>query len=199
MNNNNNIVIFFILFISIISAFIMKDNMDNEVTYVKSTVDNNEYLVRKCINQEDSIKSANLLATIRKKLILLCKYCQNKYKNNDSVKRLVNKFNPNSLSETGKNSKYTSYSVNKGDKIVLCLRSRDKHERLIDINTLTFVAIHELAHVMTISVGHNDEFWDNFRFLLNNAIEAHIYENINYNDHPKKYCGIVVSDNPLYS
>lgn len=199
MNNNNNIVIFFVIFVFVISIFIMNDNINNEVTYVNSTIDNNEYLVRKCINKKDSIKSANLLAIIREKLIKLCKYCQNKYKDNETVKRLVNKFNPNSLSETGKNSKYTSYSVNKGDKIVLCLRSRDKHEKLIDINTLTFVAIHELAHVMTISIGHNDEFWDNFRFLLNNAIEANIYKNVNYSDNPKKYCGIMVSDNPLYS
>ena len=29
-----------------------------------------------------------------------------------------------------------------------------------------FVAIHELAHIMTESVGHEPEFWDNMGFLL---------------------------------
>ena len=52
---------------------------------------------------------------------------------------------------------------------------------------------------MTLSIGHNDEFWENFKFLLNNAIEINLYKNINYSDEPKKYCGIVVSDNPLYT
>ena len=66
------------------------------------------------------------------------------------------KYNPNNFSETGKDSKYTSYSVNKGEKIVLCLRSRDGKDRLIDENTLTFVSIHELAHIMTKSVGHTE-------------------------------------------
>ena len=51
-----------------------------------------------------------------------------------------------------------SFNLNKGEKVVLCIRTRDKKEELIEENTITFVAIHELAHVMTKSVGHTDEW-----------------------------------------
>ena len=43
-----------------------------------------------------------------------------------------------------------------------------------------FVAIHELSHVMTKSIGHKQEFWDNFKFLLENAKEAKIHDPQNY-------------------
>jgi predicted metal-dependent hydrolase len=32
-----------------------------------------------------------------------------------------------------------------------------------------FVAIHEMSHTCTKSVGHKSEFWENFKFLLENA------------------------------
>ena len=39
-----------------------------------------------------------------------------------------------------------------------------------------FVAIHELAHIASETIGHNDEFWNNFKFLLDNAVEIKIYK-----------------------
>ena len=50
-----------------------------------------------------------------------------------------------------------------------------ENEPLIKLNTLVFVAIHELGHVMSVSVGHTDEFWNNMRYLLKHAIEQGIY------------------------
>jgi len=81
----------------------------------------------------------------------------------------------------------------------LCLRSRDNFEKLIDINTLMFVSIHELGHIMTLSIGHTKEFWDNFKFLLKNTVIINIYKEINYSKYPKKYCGIEVTDSPLFN
>ena len=43
-----------------------------------------------------------------------------------------------------------------------------------------FVAIHEIAHIMTLSVGHTEEFWNNFKFLLENAVELNIYTPVDY-------------------
>ena len=131
------------------------------------------------------------------KLQKLCDYCKNTYPNNKDIKRMINNFNPDKISETGRNSKYTSYSVNKGEKIVLCLRSKDSKEKLIDENTLSFVAIHELAHLMTKSIGHTPEFWKNFKFLLQNAVKINLYKNEDYSKNPKPYCGIKVTDSPL--
>ena len=106
------------------------------------------------------------------------------------------KINPDNITETDKGSKYTSYSINKGEKMVFCLRSRDEKNNLEDLNTMMFVAIHELAHTMTKSIGHTPEFWDNFRTLLKNARKLGIYKRVNYNETPKSYCGIKITDDP---
>lgn len=184
----------FIIVMIILMIYIYIENKTNDVGYEISSFDNRNYLVR---NLDDKKDAADLLAKIRKNMEDLIIYLRETYPNNDAVDRLNKKFNPNSLSETGKGSKYTSYSVNKGEKIVLCLRARDNTEKLEDENTLMFVALHEIAHIMTKSVGHKKEFWKNFKFLLNNAIQQKIYRHENYNDNPKRYCGIMITDTPL--
>lgn len=170
------------------------EHLTNEVTYVKSEVDDNEYLVR---NLEDKQKAANMLALLRTKLEKICKAMKNKYPDDKDVERMNERFNPDNITETGKNNQYTSYSVNKGEKVVFCIRQKDDAESIVDENTLTFVAIHELAHIMTVSVGHTKEFWDNFKKLLQEAVELKIYIKEDYNNNPKEYCGIKVSDSPL--
>ena len=47
--------------------------------------------------------------------------------------------------------------------------------RLIDSNTLMYVALHEMAHICTESVGHTEEFWKNFKFLIIEAEAINIY------------------------
>ena len=69
---------------------------------------------------------------------------------------------------------------------------------MIDENTLTFVAIHELSHIASESIGHNDEFWKNFKFLLEYAEKIKIYKPIDYKKNPKNYCGMRITDNPYY-
>ena len=66
------------------------------------------------------------------------------------------------------------------------------------MNTLTFVAIHELAHIMTLSVGHKQEFWENFKFLLEGAKELGVYEPEDYKKKPAEYCSMMINDNPYY-
>jgi hypothetical protein len=87
--------------------------------------------------------------------------------------------------------------VNKGEKIVFCLRARDQTQKLEDINMLMFVAIHELAHICTTSVGHTDEFWTNMRFLFEEAINIGVYSKQDFKSHPVKYCGMDVTSSPL--
>ena len=95
-------------------------------------------------------------------------------------------------------SAYTAYSENKGEKLAFCVTTTKKGNKLIDENTLTFVAIHEVAHTMTKSIGHKEEFWRNFKFLLTNAVEMGIYTPIDYKEKPAKYCGMTINDNPYY-
>ena len=80
-----------------------------------------------------------------------------------------------------------------------CLNTSKKQDaKLIDLNTLTFVAIHELSHIMTKSEGHKQIFWQNFKFLLTEAKEANIYKPEDYKKEPKPYCGMDITDNPYY-
>ena len=93
-------------------------------------------------------------------------------------------------------TKYTSYSVNKGEKLVFCLRHRDGPNKgiLQDLNTLMFVALHEMSHLASKSYHHTPEFNDNFKFLMREAIHCGVYQKIKL---PKKYCGITITSSPL--
>jgi hypothetical protein len=142
--------------------------------------------------------AANLLASVTQKLKDLVIYCAKKFPDNEKVQRMVQKFNPTKISETLPTSEYTAYSENKGEKLAFCLNKEKNGSKLIDINTLTFVAIHELAHIMTISEGHKQEFWQNFKFLLEQAKAANIYDPVNYKKNPESYCGMDITDNPYY-
>ena len=160
-----------------------------------SDVDGERYCVRERASME---LAADLLANVTKKLKDLVAYCAKKYPEDEKVHRMVQKFNPTKISETLPTSEYTAYSENKGEKLAFCLNKQKNGTRLIDINTLTFVAIHELAHIMTVSEGHKQEFWQNSKFLLEQAKAANIYDPVDYKKNPEPYCGMNITDNPYY-
>ena len=112
------------------------------------------------------------------------------------IKRLLDNYRPDSLSENTPNSEHTAYSENKGERVVFCLRSKTD-ESLMDLNTMTFVALHELSHLMTRTIGHDQEFWDNFRIILRIAIKNGIYQCVDYNMNMTVYCGQPINDTPL--
>lgn len=133
------------------------------------------------------------------KCIELVEYMKKNHPDNEAVKRLVDGYNPDKIKETLPTSKYTAYSENKGEKLAFCLNVKNNDSNnLIDEHTLVFVAIHELSHVMTLSIGHKQEFWDNFKFLLENAKEAGIHEPHDYKSEPREYCSMQITDNPYY-
>jgi hypothetical protein len=160
-----------------------------------SDVDGQKY----CVRERAKLQlAADLLATVTEKCKELVAYVAKKYPDDEDVQRLVQKFNPTSISETLPTSELTAYSENKGEKIAFCLNQTKEGNKLIDINTLTFVALHELSHVMTLSEGHKQIFWQNFKFLLENAKEAGIYKPVDYKKNPQPYCGMNITDNPYY-
>lgn len=190
----DSFVSIYIICILLLLCYIYYESYYTELVNVESTVDGRMYLVR---SLPDKLEAANLLALIRKKLIKLVNYLELKYPNDPRIARLILRYRPNNLMESTPSSKYTSYSINKGEKVVLCLRSRNSLNKLVKENLLMFVALHELAHVMTKSVGHTKEFWDNFRFLLSESIKIKIYIKQNFRKYPKKYCGTQITDSPL--
>jgi hypothetical protein len=163
---------------------------------IVSTVDGNQY----CVRERSKLQAAaDLLATTTQKCKELVEYVAKKHPEKENVIRLVDGFNPKTIVETLPTSKFTAYSENKGEKIAFCLnRKKEENENLIDENTLMFVAIHEISHVMTKSIGHKSEFWANFKFMLENAKEAGIHDPVDYKQTPQEYCGMNIHDNPYY-
>lgn len=190
---DTSITVFLIAIVLLVGYFSV-EKFTTGLVYTKSSYDDRMYLVR---NLPDRAEAANLLARLRERLVALVEKLKQHYQLDKRVVLLVERYNPDDVSEVAANSTHTSYSVNKGEKIVYCIRSRDKQERLTDLNTIMFVAMHELAHVMTLSVGHTQEFWENFRFILSNAIHWKLYRSVDFRKSPRPYCGTYITDSPL--
>lgn len=165
---------------------------------VKSTVDGKEYKVR---DLPDKQQAANLLATLRIKLVKLCDALEKKYPDKAQVKLMVQNFrsDPERFLEATPDSEHTSSTVNKGESIHMCLRQRDgTDESLVNENVMMFVALHEFGHVCTESVGHEPEFWNNFGWLLKEAEAMNLYRYTDFAAHPVSYCGVHITDSPAY-
>jgi hypothetical protein len=164
---------------------------------VVSTVDGDKY----CVRERENIQPAvDLLAKTSEKMVALVEFLKVNDPADDRVKRLVANFNSSKIVETLPTSEYTAYSENKGRKIAFCLnKKKENNDHLIDENTLMFVAIHEMAHITTLSIGHNKEFWDNFKYLLEKAKECKVHEPIDYSKQRTEYCGMTISDNPYFN
>ena len=161
-NNIFNLVI--IVFIVIIGYKIYTESDSFNLRCIVSDVNGNKY----CVRERNKLElAADRLATINIKMNQLVAHVGEKYPKKENVKRLVTKYNPRKISETLPTSEYTAYSENKGEKLAFCLDTeKESKGRLIDINTLMYVALHELSHIATESIGHTGEFWNNFKFLI---------------------------------
>ena len=165
---------------------------------MKSTVDGRTYRVR---DMPDKQEAANLMASVRLKISKLCSTLLQKYPDKLQVKQISQNFrdDPNRFLEATPDAAHTSYSVNKGEEIHLCLRERaGGNESLVHENVMTFVALHELSHVCTETVGHGPDFWNNFGWILKEA-EAHgLYQYTDFQAQPVSYCGVSITDSPRY-
>ena len=184
-----------IIFIAGVALKIYSESDMFNLKCIVSDVDGNKY----CVRERDKLQlAADLLAHVTQKLKKLVATMKQKYPDRANVQRLVKNFNPKKVIEILPTSSYTAYSENKGEKLAFCVTTTKKGNKLIDENTLVFVAIHEIGHTMTKSIGHKEEFWRNFKFLLDNAVEIGIYKPINYKKNPKHYCGMDITDNPYF-
>lgn len=189
------LLILFITIVFIILYFIYNKvyKYDNLVK-VKSTLDNDYYWVR---DKPDKTIAANTLAKIKINIIKLVNHLKTNIdkfpKNMNSIKDLIKRTKVINIMETPQDEKYTSFTIDKGKVIYFCLRSK-LIENIHDINTLMYVALHEFAHVCTISYGHTEEFKNNFKFLLQQGSEIKIYKPIDYRFYPQNYCGMTISE-----
>ena len=185
-----------ITFVFLIAYRILQESEYLNLKCIISQVDGNKY----CVRERSKLTLAvDLLANITVKMNKLVKFLDEKYPNRENVNRLVKGYNPKTITETLPTSEYTAYSENKGEKIAFCLNTEKKDgSRLIDENTLMFVALHELSHVASKSIGHTDEFWNNFKFLIKEAETISIYNPEDYKKNSKRYCGTNIVDNPYF-
>lgn len=180
----------FILFVMTIIIVMYIQNHYGEVDYAVARTDGRRYLVRKL---PDSQQAAEMLASINADLVRLVRHVAAKHgAASEDAQALHRNFNPNAVSEGSPDSGYTSMTINKGEKVILCLRQSDK--AFVEKNVVMYVAIHELAHIMTYrEKGHPPAFWDNFRLLLNEAMELGIYKRVDFGAQPANYCGIKIT------
>lgn len=182
-------------FIAVISLKIYQESDAFNLKCIVSSVDGNKY----CVRERGKLEiAADKLANTTSNLKKLVQHVKEKYPDRSNVQRLAEGFNPTKIVETLPTSEYTAYSENKGEKLAFCLDEEKNKNKLIDDNTLMFVGIHEISHIATESVGHTDEFWKNFKFLLEEANSIKVYKPEDYKKAPKKYCGMKITDNPYY-
>jgi len=167
------------------------------MSLTQSKVDKEYYLVRNLPDKQDA---ADRLARVRAKILRLRKNLAQSHMDKPFVKQMIENFDctASRFTESTPDAQYTSYSVNKGEKVFMCLRQRDAKEELVSENIILFVALHEMSHVGTASIGHTPEFWNHFAWVLKQAESMNIYEYTDFAAHPVEYCGVHITDSPTY-
>jgi len=200
MNKEDILGYIIIILVLFISYKIYCDSDLFQLKCIMSTVDGEKYCVRE---RKEVGRAVDLLARITEKMKKVVDHVDKKYpkeSGKENVRRLVKNFNPKKIVETLPTSEYTAYSENKGQKIAFCLnKKKQDNDNLIDENTLMFVALHEMAHVASKSIGHNTEFWDNFTFLIGEAEEIQMYTPVDYSKKNADYCGMTITSSPYFT
>jgi len=164
--------------------------------FLNSNVDGKFYLVR---NGSNSQEASDILARINNNIKILSEYL---FKNLDkfpefkeNIVLLHSKLDDSKIMENSINEKFTSYSVNKGEQLVFCLRPRGDNNKLYNLNLLMYVVLHEMAHVACPEYDdHGHEFKRVFTFLTQQAIKLNIYTKINFSKNPVEYCGLTITN-----
>ena len=186
-------VFLLILLIVIIAVFIKVQNTN--VIYVKSDLDKQYYLVR---DLNDKQQASNILAKIKQNILGLTEYLKQnigKYPEyRDYIEQLASRIKNVEVLESTEDSVYTSYSVNKGEQIVFCLRSRHIHNQIHKFNLLMYVVLHEMSHVACPEYGHTLLFKKIFAFITTIAIQLGLYSKIDFGQNAEEYCGLMITD-----
>lgn len=155
------------------------------------------YSVRKDV--DDPISAAETLDALRERLLLLLQHLDPTNPYHQTLMRKIPETRLRENLQRVPDASLTSYSVNKGEEIVMCLRD-PRTKRLYDLDTLTYVIIHEAAHVACPETGHTPLFRDIFADLLSIAVhKARILRHTDFVASPKEYCGVVITERVIPS
>jgi len=179
-------------------SYIGLSNSQYPLIKVKSSIDGELYTVR---DMPDKQNAADTMAKVRLKMNKLKIHLESTSPDKPQVQQLTRNFeaNPNRFKEATPDAEHTSYSVNKGEEVHFCLRQREAgDESLVNEDIITFVAIHEMGHMITKTIGHGPDFWNNFAWLLQEAEKIGVYTHRDFRAHPVSYCGMKITDQPSY-
>ena len=181
--------IIIILIIIIFIIFICSNNI-----YIKSYSDNIYYKVQRNLNKYRSVKylsslrkfTINLISNLDTNHIIYRTYYNRFIKLNSMIRTI--KINEKTIIDNN-----TSYTINKGDEIVLCLKFKE-NDKYHDINDIKYILIHELSHIICPEIGHTKIFYDINKYLLTEAIRLKLHNITNYKLNPFMYCGIKLNE-----
>jgi len=190
------------ILLGIISVIVFYRYIYDGTDYIKSSIDGKAYRVRSSKGKEEK---ADLLAIMNTKLDLIVNTLKNsKYSTNGNIQRLVQNWEKGvSIKEIGKMETDAAYVINK-QYMSFCL-PENTGKTIDNLNLMTYVGIHELAHIMSNETGHGDEFIQNFEFLLNYAKTLEytdpilkekmpVYIQLNKLNTADNYCGVSLTN-----
>lgn len=150
-------------------------------------------------NNNNSSSGSQTVNNVQTKLRAFVETLRQENPNHPKIARLYARFQN---TRTLESQEAKTYTIEKGKEMRLCIRNHiEKHKKghiHNNTNELMFVGIHELAHIMSVSVGHNEEFFTNFRYLLRHAVRLGHYTPINYRRSPTPYCNMMLNENPYF-
>lgn len=116
------------------------------------------------------------------------------------VTNLLRNYDPDALYENDASiNGGTSWTTNKGDSMYMCLRKKSDSTQIEDFDISFFVLLHECAHIANYTTwGHDDHYWDVFKFILQEAQAAGSYIPVDYSKTPSNFCGLSINYNPLF-
>ena len=145
-----------------------------------------------CVKSDDFTEEKKyllkILAINLKKLIVNLKTLE---RNNANIKRFFQKIGDKGITKIEETTEDYDYGEKNINVLKLCLGKRkniEYSEDIIDLNSLTYVALHKFAHIMTKRGEHTKEFIDNWKFLIEQAKNLKIYISENYKNGKKTYC-----------
>ena len=147
----------------------------------------------------DYNRAFHILEDLFIKVQLFIQKLKQKYPQNPDVKRLVSRMKNVDIQESPDDEGVSSFTIDKGEMMSICIRHKEDLNNFHNENTLWFVICHELAHVMSVTEGHNSEFIKNFKFLLKASADFNMYNPVDYSKKNITYCGVKVTNNPYFN
>lgn len=189
-----NTLIIISISLPIIFLIISKIYFYNKSEYLRSNIYQKSYLVKNTKNKYEKVKMIDkLLESLN---ILLEDLKTNEELNIESdIDEIQERLKKSEVLENITNSD-TSYTVNKGEKLVICLADRETDD-IYSYNLLMYVLLHELAHIINTTYGHDENFKKVFKVITQRAVDLNLYTYEDYKKSPKNYCGLTLNTNIL--